>query len=85
MENIGKMIENEVLKQGRSIPWLAEQLNCDRTNIYKIFKRENIDAELLLRLSNILQCNFFSYYIRRITFVNNSQQDVAKPSQKETY
>ena len=60
--HIGQLIEKEVRQQGRSIPWIAEQLNCERTNVYSIFHRESIDTALLLQISVILQHNFFSYY-----------------------
>lgn len=61
MDNrIGDTIKNVVSEQGRSIKWLAEQLNCDRTNVYNIFKRDNIDLLLLKKLSVILTYNFFT-------------------------
>lgn len=65
--HIGKLIEKEVRRQGRSIPWIAQQLNCERTNVYSIFRRESIDTILLLRISVILQHNFFSYYSSEYT------------------
>ena len=58
MNNIGSIIEEQVRKQGRSISWLAKQLSCHRTNIYDIFKRNNIDI-LLRRLSLLLNYDFF--------------------------
>ena len=63
---IGKLIEQELRDQDHSVVWLAEQLNCNRTNIYKIFHRTSIDAELLLRISNILKRNFFNSYTERL-------------------
>ncbi|MBR5469431.1 MAG: XRE family transcriptional regulator [Paludibacteraceae bacterium] len=60
--HIGQLIEKEVRQQGRSIPWIAQQLNCERTNVYSIFHRESIDTALLLQISVILHHNFFSYY-----------------------
>lgn len=59
MNNIGSIIEEQVRKQGRSISWLAKQLSCHRTNIYDIFKRNNIDILLLRRLSLLLNYDFF--------------------------
>lgn len=63
MIHIGKIIEEEFYRQGRSVSWLAEKLCCDRTNVYKIFKRESIDTALLIRISLALEHNFFIYYI----------------------
>ncbi len=57
--HVGSLIRKVVDEQGRNIKWLAEKLNCDRTNIYKIFNRENIDTNLLNRFCEILDHNFF--------------------------
>ncbi len=40
--------------------WLAKKINCDRTNVYKIFRRASIDTALLLRISAVLEYDFFS-------------------------
>ena len=61
---IGKLIEEELHRQERSVTWFANKLYCDRTNTYKIFKRQSIDTELLLRISQVLHVNFFEYYSR---------------------
>lgn len=62
MIHIGQLIEAELHRQERSVTWFANKLYCDRTNVYSIFKRKSIDTELLLRISYILNHNFFSYY-----------------------
>lgn len=69
MAHIGRIIEKVFHDQGRSASWFAEQLHCDRTNVYSIFKRESIDTALLVRISNILQHNFFQYYIQELDAV----------------
>lgn len=58
MVHIGKLIEQELRKQERSVTWFANKLYCERTNVYSIFKRESIDTALLLRISDILHHNF---------------------------
>ena len=60
--HIGNLIKEELERQERTVAWLARKLCCDRTNVYKIFKRSTIDTELLLRVSQILNCNFFEFY-----------------------
>lgn len=62
MIHIGQMIEAELHRQERSVIWFAKKLYCDRTNVYSIFKRQNIDTDLLMRICYILNCNFFDYY-----------------------
>lgn len=59
---IGRLIEEELRRQERSVVWLARKLECNRTNVYKIFHRSSIDAALLLRISNILKRDFFEEY-----------------------
>ncbi len=58
MEQIGREIQRELHRQERTVSWFARQLNCDRTNVYDIFKRNNIDVQLLIRISQILHHNF---------------------------
>ena len=60
--HIGELIKAELARQGRSITWLAEQLNCSRQNAYKIFRRKWIYTDLLLRISIILDYDFFKYF-----------------------
>lgn len=58
--SIGQSIRAEFERQGHSVVWFAQQLCCDRTNIYRIFSRESIDTELLMRISIVLKYNFFA-------------------------
>lgn len=62
MIHIGQLIEQELRRQQRTVSWFARNLCCERTNIYDIFKRQSIDTQMLLRISNILGHNFFGYY-----------------------
>lgn len=59
--HIGNEIKRVLEEQRRSAIWLAKQLNCDRTNIYKICLKESIDTFLLMRISIALSYNFFDY------------------------
>lgn len=61
--HIGNLIKEELQNQERTISWFARKLYCDRSNVYDIFKRESIDTELLLRISLILERNFFLLYV----------------------
>ena len=58
--HIGKMIRQTLRKQGRSVTWLAKELNCCRTNMYLIFQKSHLDTALLLRISHIMGYNFFA-------------------------
>ena len=49
-------------EQGRTTVWLARQLGCARTFVYRIYERPSIDTSLLLRISKILEHDFFCDY-----------------------
>lgn len=59
MIHIGELIKQRLCEIERGPAWLAKKINCDRTNIYKIFQRASIDTELLARISKALDYNFF--------------------------
>ena len=60
--HIGHLIKEELHRQGRSITWLAEQLGCSRQNAYKIFNRKWIYTDLLLKICDILDYDFFKCF-----------------------
>lgn len=62
MVHIGQLIEQELRRQRRSVSWFAKELYCDRTNVYKLFRKESIDTLLLFRISTVLSHDFFKYY-----------------------
>lgn len=66
MIHIGKVIEKVLRDQGKTVTWFARSLYCDRTNVYKIFQRENVDSEMLYRISKILSHDFFKYYSKEL-------------------
>lgn len=78
-KTIGEMINEEVRRQQISIVDFAKMINYTRTNAYNIFKRNNIDIELLKRISTVLNHNYFE------DLANN--MDLARPvelSEEET-
>ena len=71
--HIGKIIEQELRDQERSVTWLSRKLYCDRRNVYDIFSRQYIDTGLLLRISIALGKDFFTYYSRILKPLENQQ------------
>jgi len=59
--NIGTIIKRQAKKKGVKNAELAKLLNCHHSNIYHIYKKENICTELLWKLSIILEYNFFKF------------------------
>lgn len=62
MLEIGTLIRQKLKERKRTIVWLAENLSCSRTNVYKIFDKRSIDTDYLLRISDILDYDFFQLY-----------------------
>lgn len=60
--HIGHIIQKELRSQGRTVTWLAKQLNIHRRACYRIFDCYSIDTQLLLRISELLGRDFFTEY-----------------------
>ena len=61
--HIGHIIHETLKTQGRSVAWLARELNYTRENMYNIFKSPRIDTDTLLKISLALNKNFFLLYV----------------------
>lgn len=60
--HIGHIIQEELRSQGRTVTWLAKQLNLHRRACYRIFNNYSINTQQLLRISQLLGRNFFEDY-----------------------
>ena len=56
--HIGMLIKMEMRKQGKSAHWLANQICCEQSNVYKMYRRKSIDLEKLMMISELLGHNF---------------------------
>lgn len=59
MIHLGEFIYQELKRQERTPTWLARKINCERPNIYYIFKRSSLNTELLQAISLALNVNLF--------------------------
>ena len=59
---IGERIKEvfDAMPKDCTINWFAARLCCDRRNIYRIFAKDNIDIQLLGRISEVLGHDFFA-------------------------
>ncbi|MBR2724904.1 MAG: XRE family transcriptional regulator [Ruminococcus sp.] len=64
--HIGKLIQDTLKEQGKTVVWFASRLSCHRTNVYKIFSKSSIDTRDLERISRILDYDFFSHYSQKL-------------------
>jgi len=60
--HIGSLIREVLIKEGRKPSWLAKKLHYDNSNVYRIFKNQTINTQLLLKISLLLKHDFFSHY-----------------------
>ncbi len=85
--HIGKLIEEELRRQERTVTWLSRKIHCDRRNVYKIFARPYIDTDLLMRLCNILHTDFFAYFSSNLHHTNTQllpPPKISTPSPQQT-
>jgi plasmid maintenance system antidote protein VapI len=60
--HIGTLIRNKMKEEQRSASWLAERINCNTRNVYKIYDKQSINSDLLRQISEALGTNLFAYY-----------------------
>ena len=53
------MIEDELRRQDKTVAWLARSICHERSSVYKIFSRKSVDVYLLLKISVLLNHDFF--------------------------
>lgn len=71
MVNIGKIIEDEFNASGLQVSYFAQKINTSKRNVYNIFKRKSLDTNLLLKISEILEKDFFSIYSDKLKKTEN--------------
>jgi plasmid maintenance system antidote protein VapI len=77
--HIGKLIEEVFTERGLSGAAFARAINKTRQNIYPIFKSQSIDSELLCKISEVLNHDFFQYYQNTLNLTGDGKhKTVAK-------
>lgn len=62
--HIGETIKAKLREQGRTSAWLARQIPCTPNHLYKIYAKSSINTDLLIRISKVLEYNFFEEFIQ---------------------
>ena len=57
--HIGQRIKEVMAERKVSVIWMAKQIDCERTNVYNIFEREDINTGLLQKFCRVLNYDFF--------------------------
>jgi hypothetical protein len=63
MVEIGHKIKEVFDTQNMKLTDFADELGTVRQNVYRIFKKRHLDTGLLLKISQVLNHNFFQYYV----------------------
>lgn len=61
--DIGQKIKEVFDRQNMKLTDFADELGTVRQNVYRIFKKRHLDTGLLLKISQVLDHNFFQYYV----------------------
>jgi transcriptional regulator with XRE-family HTH domain len=59
---IGARVQEVFESRNMKLSDLADQLGTVRQNVYRIFKKKDLDTGLLIKISEVLDHNFFHYY-----------------------
>ena len=59
---IGPKVQEVFESRNMKLSDLADQLGTVRQNVYRIFKKRDLDTGLLTKISEVLDHNFFHYY-----------------------
>ncbi len=58
--HIGMRIKEVMAEKGISVITVAKEIECERTNVYNIFAREDINTRLLQKFCKVLNHDFFN-------------------------
>jgi transcriptional regulator with XRE-family HTH domain len=61
--DIGQKIKEVFDARNMKLTDFADELGTVRQNVYRIFKKRHLDTGLLLKISQVLNHNFFQYYV----------------------
>jgi ASC-1-like (ASCH) protein len=58
-KKIGQIIKEHLESSGMEVVSFAKAINKERSNVYDIFKRDSIDTNLLKKIGQVLDYDFF--------------------------
>ena len=84
---IGQKIKEVFEARHKKLTDFADELGTVRQNVYRIFRKRHLDTGLLLKISQVLEYNFFQYYVEsppENSGIENSKQiaEVSEYQQK---
>jgi transcriptional regulator with XRE-family HTH domain len=76
--DIGHKIKEVFDARNMKLTDFADQLGTVRQNVYRIFKKRHLDTGLLLKISQVLNHNFFQYYVQPESNNNSVNPEVLR-------
>ena len=70
---LGKKVYLAMLERGMSVEQLAGAIGCTKKNVYKFFQKRSINTDLLLKLSQVVQHDFFAEISRNLQIGDSIQ------------
>ena len=75
---IGQKIKEIFDQRQIKLTDFADELGTVRQNVYRIFKKRHLDTGLLLKISQVLNHNFFQYYVADPTEITDEKIKILK-------
>jgi hypothetical protein len=69
--HIGNIICRKLEENGQKKNWLAEKISYDSSSLCKMLKSSSLHADMILRISEAMNHDFFSYYSSYLTYNQN--------------
>ena len=57
--HLGELIKEKLKERDLTASWLARQVHCDCSNFSKMLRKSSLDVALLMRISHVLDFDFF--------------------------
>lgn len=74
--HLGRLIHEKAKEKKFSQQELGDMINRSKQNVGDIYKRQSIDSELLLKLSEVLEFDFFSVYYEENNLKSTRQTEI---------
>jgi len=75
---IGQKIKAVLKQRNMKLKDFAMEIGMARQNIYRLFEKESIDTDLLLKICKVLDYNFFDYFSPNSKSLNESNPFIDK-------
>lgn len=80
---LGKHIEEMIYEKKLTVSQFAKQLGVSANSIYELFKRHDIEVKLLRKISEVLEHDFFRYYLAEPAPTQTQLKETLQTTQKE--